>query len=427
MDASVTFITCFFDLQKRENSQRRNKDYYFEKAEFLFKQNQNIIFFIDPELQIDVWKRRKAHNLLDKTYIVPIRCEDLDYVKAHLDATQKNFIQHPVHNFQPGKETPLYILLTWSKFKLLNSGIELNPFNSTHFAWIDFGLSHIAKTTDTILHDCIQHFDDKIKILSMKHLARCELVDMNRYYDWIMGKMAAGFITGLKDNMLKLCQAFDVKVSETIKLGRAILEEQILPLIYTQNPQLFKLYYGDYDHILLNYNKIQGNIDLILTNVVWSRERREFEMAFQICEALLDSSFQCPPVKMLTIFHEAFINGWNSDKSKCLMVLSKLSVLCDKDPEFRKVYLLNYPKLKNFNLSFDLVSIKIGIVDTSSAELDLSKLLDVPDLNKLLLECQVIIFTGKTEQWNNFPPCNPCYKRLTEISDFPGLKFISQN
>lgn len=423
MQKSTTLITGFFDLQKREKSSRRDKDYYFEKAEFLFKQDQNIIFFIDTEYYFDIWKRRKAHNLLDKTYIIPVACEDLEYVKLHLEATKLNFLKHPVHNFQPGKETPLYILITWSKFKLLNAAVRLNPFNSTHFAWIDFGLSHIAKTHDTILDLCLSQFEDKIKILSMKHLAKTELVDMNRYYDWIWGKMAAGFITGSKDNMLRLCDLFDKKVENVMKLGRAILEEQILPLIHAENPDLFKFYYGDYDYILFNYHKLQGNVNIILANVVWCRERNEFDMANEICEALLDSIFDAEliitPLQLLTVFHESFINGWNSKSAqvKCLSVVSKLSELCDKNSEFRQLYLMNYPKFKNtFNFAFKLVSKPLkGILEADST---------LESLDELVKSCQVIVFSDEVEMIHNFPPSNPCYKKLTEISDFPNLNFV---
>ena len=411
--SSYTLVTAFFDLKKRENSSRRSKDYYFEKAEYLFRQNHNFIFFTEPEYVEDIKRHREKHNLLEKTHIIGIEYEQLPYIKKYLSATVENFKNFPVHNFQPGKETPLYILLTWSKFTLLQQAIELNPFSSSHFAWIDFGLSHIAKTNETILDNIINEYEDKVKIMCMKHLCKSELTDMNLYYSWIWGKIAAGLITGSKNNMLTLINFFNKKVEHVIQLNRAILEEQILPLIYLENTELFNLYYGDYDHILLNYCQTTGNFDVIITNIIWCRQRGENALAYDVCKNLLSVKTKLSHTQRLTLYHESFIVAWYTCQSDCLKILGDLQQSCLEDPDFKNHYLNNYENLKsNFTHAFSLVNKpKIGCIN------------GIFDL-KLIETNYVIIFTDE-KNYLNFPPANPCYKHISELSNFPNMKVIN--
>ena len=46
----------------------------------------------------------------------------------------------------------------------MEKSIEKNPFQSTHFIWMDFGINHVAKNTEKI-HEWVYHIPDKIKQL----------------------------------------------------------------------------------------------------------------------------------------------------------------------------------------------------------------------------------------------------------------------
>lgn len=75
---------------------------------------------------------------------------------------QTTFVSECLHQFQHtyglpidrdnDKDTEAYMTLMNSKIQFVADAIERNPFHSTHFAWMDFNLSHVFKNdTDSTL------------------------------------------------------------------------------------------------------------------------------------------------------------------------------------------------------------------------------------------------------------------------------------
>jgi hypothetical protein len=50
------------------------------------------------------------------------------------------------------KDTKEYMLLMHAKLDFINDTIQKNPWHSTHFAWIDFGISYIFRDKENALH-----------------------------------------------------------------------------------------------------------------------------------------------------------------------------------------------------------------------------------------------------------------------------------
>jgi len=48
------------------------------------------------------------------------------------------------------KDTYNYLISQNTKFEFMEKAIELNPFNTSHFAWIDFGVCHVVKSQETL-------------------------------------------------------------------------------------------------------------------------------------------------------------------------------------------------------------------------------------------------------------------------------------
>ena len=69
-----------------------------------------------------------------------------------------------IHNLDNGKDIPLYNILNCNKFFFIEEAIRLNPFNSTHFVWLDFRINYVAQSCEEI-HNWIYNIPDKIKQL----------------------------------------------------------------------------------------------------------------------------------------------------------------------------------------------------------------------------------------------------------------------
>jgi 3-deoxy-D-manno-octulosonate 8-phosphate phosphatase (KDO 8-P phosphatase) len=68
----------------------------------------------------------------------------------------------------------MYIILNNNKFDFIQSAIEVNPYNSSHFIWMDFGINHVALNTEKI-SEWIHKVPDKI--IALTHF--CEQHQLN--------------------------------------------------------------------------------------------------------------------------------------------------------------------------------------------------------------------------------------------------------
>src|SRR5438309_9102317 len=76
----LTLVTAFYDLNKYEKRPlEKTKNNYLIWAEFLFKLDINLVFFISGEDYLYIWKKRKAYNLLHKTMIIRREFDELKF------------------------------------------------------------------------------------------------------------------------------------------------------------------------------------------------------------------------------------------------------------------------------------------------------------------------------------------------------------
>ena len=78
---------------------------------------------------------------------------------------EKPTIQLPKHRSEP-KDTFEYMCFLHSKIEFMKQAINLNPFHTTHFAWIDSNLSHMFPSNfpTNYLHELSRNIG-KLKII----------------------------------------------------------------------------------------------------------------------------------------------------------------------------------------------------------------------------------------------------------------------
>jgi hypothetical protein len=140
----------------------------------------------------------------------------------------------------------------------METAIRINPFCSDHFVWMDFGINHVAKSPETI-HSWIHQIPDKIRQLSINPF--CESIDPKQYFTNVWHNIAGGLFTGSKENLLKYVELFKEKTKQIYEEGWYQMDEAIVTIISRENPQLFDLYYGDYEGIIANYLKPEENLN----------------------------------------------------------------------------------------------------------------------------------------------------------------------
>jgi hypothetical protein len=144
---------------------------------------------------------------------------------------------------------------------------------------MDFGLNHVAKNTEYI-HQWISCVPDKIKQLCINPFT--ENIPNKEYFKFIYHNMAAGLFSGSAENLLKYCDLFKQKTEEIYRDNWYQLEEAVMTMVHKENPDLFDLFYGDYQGIISNYLSPIHNIELILKGAQKCIDSNNTEKAYKI-------------------------------------------------------------------------------------------------------------------------------------------------
>ena len=260
-----TIVSALYDIRNNNLDGNKTIDKYIDLSkDFLLTLPFPIIIFINKNKNTYnlIYNFRKKLNLLDKTCIITEDYKNTFYYKdiAKLYELQTKF---NIININKKKDTPEYIISQYNKFYFLEEAIELNLFNSSHFIWMDFGINHVALNTE-LINEWIFKIPDKIKQLCLNPFV--ETIEIKKYFEFIHHNIAGGLFTGSKNNIIKYCELYKRKKQEIYNEGWYQLDEAIITIIHKENPELFELYYGDYQGIISNYLSPIHNIDLILNS-----------------------------------------------------------------------------------------------------------------------------------------------------------------
>jgi hypothetical protein len=280
-----TIVTMFYDIREKENHNYKsqfnhNINRYIQFAkEFIFKLPYNLIIFTDDEKISKIITDERIDNL-NKTYIFKKPFENTYYFK-HLEKLKELQTKFVIKNGYIEHETPMYIILNNNKFDFMESAIELNPFKSSHFVWMDFGINHVAKNTE-LIHEWITKVPDKIKQLCINPYT--ETNSPKEHFRYIYHNMAGGLFSGSSQNLLKYCHLFKQKTEEIYNDNWYQIDEAVMTMVQRENPDLFDLFYGDYMGIVSNYLYPIHNIDLILKGsqklIDYNKTKESFTILF---------------------------------------------------------------------------------------------------------------------------------------------------
>ncbi len=275
-----TIVTMFYKIREKENTNvncllNHPVERYLKFAdEFILNLPYNLIIFTDSDDVIDYIKNKRKNKLT----IFKHPFEDTYYYR-HLDMLNELQTKFNIINGNKEHETPMYIILNNNKFYFIEKAIIENPFNSEHFVWMDFGINHVAKDLDKI-NEWILCMPDKIKQLCINPYI--ENIDNKTMFQYIYHHTAGGLFSGSKDNLLKYCNLFKQKTEQIYSENWYQIDEAVMTIVQRENPELFTLYYGDYQGIISNYIYPIRNIDLILNCSQKCIDANNTRLAFDI-------------------------------------------------------------------------------------------------------------------------------------------------
>ena len=315
--SDFTLITSYIDLSKYENlSTKRSRNDYLYWSEFVLKLKFNMIFYVEEDTVDFVINKRKEYGLLNKTIVNVISLEGTKYYDKREEIREnikKNtiFIDTPEYY----KTTNNYLMVMWNKFHLMRRTINENPFNNNYFGWIDFGIKHLLNLSDeklNIIESLIYPDTPLFKIMELSRTFKYQNEDLMKMAV-TYSVIACGYFTAHKDIMIKVLNLFDKKLEHTLNNKIPMIDENILALTYTDNPDLFKLYYGNYFSILVNYKKMEIPDYLILSNITRLRNHGCLDECLDILNQLEKIEYSmCDYVKFYFYYESLLCNENNT-------------------------------------------------------------------------------------------------------------------
>lgn len=241
----ITFVTAFFDIGRKTAVPLQKYENYFDWIDKLLAIPINLYFFTTQSIH-DKLKYEPRANL---KFIIMEAIPLID----RLPDVQKAWANYITNN--PEKDTAEFACLTHAKFHFIKRAIEDNPFNSTHYAWIDAGILKIATHGERLP---LLPPSDKIRLLMMNHIGSDEVKDP-MFVRTCRYKIAGGLFIGPKEHMNTFCDRMITTALEDIKRENFGLEQEYMAVIYRQDTSLFDPYYGDFCDLILNYEKCERN------------------------------------------------------------------------------------------------------------------------------------------------------------------------
>jgi len=276
-----TIVTALYNI----NSKYKSIDKYIELAnKFLFTLPYPIIIYTDND---EILRQYIKPNIC----IYQINFNDTYYYKYYDDLCklQKQFV---IKNVNPIKDTISYFILTYNKFFFIENAISNNPFMSSHFIWIDFGINHVALQLKNI-HNIMNNIPDKIKQLCINPYLENTLP--KEYFEYLYHSFAGGLFSGSIHYLSLYCSQFKNKLNHIIKIEKwYTLEQEISCLIYRDSPHLFDLYFGDFQDIISNYIKPVNGFDIMYSVLKKSLTYNNIMLTYHLCNYLdlyYDSNF----------------------------------------------------------------------------------------------------------------------------------------
>jgi len=147
----TTFVTAFLDLGE-DRSKDKSLDVCFSHFSNLCSIEIPLVVFISP---VYMDRCKQASHI---TYI-PIELSELETYKEVVKANPKLPESRTPHH-----DTRNFMILMNAKIEFIQKAIVANPFQSSHFAWIDFSICHVfRKPAETL---------DYLRMLSNTALAK---------------------------------------------------------------------------------------------------------------------------------------------------------------------------------------------------------------------------------------------------------------
>lgn len=242
----ITYVTAFYKLDERKYCTSEDYLNYFLS---IVNTGIHIHLFLQPSLYDKYISFIGERN---NVCITQLAFEDLPIYKE-LEGIDISLPANRNHE----KDTRNFMILINSKTEFMKRAIENNIYNTTHFAWIDFGIKKVISDLST--------FDTLIAIDQMKFKDECLIIAAIQTqniinmcgFDNVCWRFAGGFFIGDSNYLLKFHNLYE-RFFYKLTIDSNILTWEVNIWAHFENKGLFSpmIYYCDHNDSIIRHFSI---------------------------------------------------------------------------------------------------------------------------------------------------------------------------
>lgn len=291
-----TLVSAYFDLTKEydasDSIKGRPLSHYLSTANSTMAVEQNLVVFCDETTKPLLEKLRPEH-LKSRTKYIVMNFSDFEIVKTREQIIQ-NRITKPYHF--DNRNTASYYLFCMTRYVMLNQIIEENPFNSTHFAWINICIERMGWRNPMTLTNALAINRDKFSTCYIDYQPKSLVENYPEYFKWGRCGMCSGFFTGRGDYFKQFNDYILEAFHDCLEKGYGHADEQLFSIVYFKHPEIFDHYFGDYKEMITNYVSVVDNVDAPVRNLIRnSFNNKDYDICRKGCEAVIGSIHKMTP------------------------------------------------------------------------------------------------------------------------------------
>jgi hypothetical protein len=300
-NSNWTLVTAYFNLTKCYDASReileRDNAYYFSHSVSTLSLPYNLVIYCDAE-SLPVIEKLRPDFLKEKTKYIVCNFDDFQFKKNGIplkerfadyrDKIIENRKRNPYHF--DNRNTGSYYLFCMSRYVMLKEVIETNPFQSSHFGWINFCIERMGTNNLIRLDEALSIKREKFSTCYIDYVPEELVKNTHEYFTFGRCSMCSGFFTGNAEYMTKACDLIEDKFLYYLEEGYGHADEQLYSPVYFENPELFEHYYGDYNQMITNYKYIYESPDPPIYNFIAnSYQYGNYVKCYEACEFVFNS------------------------------------------------------------------------------------------------------------------------------------------
>jgi hypothetical protein len=256
-------VTFFFNIKPLSDSTStvRDVDFYMKNGRPTLSTKSKLIIFCDSVTQPKLKELRDelcpGLNPDDTIYIIR-DFTDYDLYKQNHNIIAENRKKSRGYKDPNDRNTPSYYLLMIFKFFAIKIAKDtITDPDVTHFAWIDFGCSHVVDRAAEFIPKMLENPHPKLACTYIHYRPHRMIENMESYLEYFNPCSIAAGIWTIEKDLINLFYTRTMSIFyEELSKGVGHSDEGILVYLYDRYPEMFTLTYGDYYSLLTNYHNV---------------------------------------------------------------------------------------------------------------------------------------------------------------------------